>query len=167
MINEAKEVNGRFELGLLLRDERDGVLGAGVTAGTEALERALDLINQLPVTDRPPGLPTTFLRRSLNSDGHLRRPQDRLYFFPLRPSPQERGRHSPRFDKPSVPGWSMRGPKDSLSLRERARVRGNVTSDHQPVSCLPATPLEVQAQGHRYGRISKFPFDRPEARKFS
>ena len=52
LLNEVREVNGRYEIGPLLHDEGGQAVGAGVTSGARAMERILDLVDQLPVTDR-------------------------------------------------------------------------------------------------------------------
>jgi len=52
LINEARLVNGAYELGPLVRDKEDGVFGAGVRAGPTAVDSLLQALNRLPVTDR-------------------------------------------------------------------------------------------------------------------
>ena len=52
LLNEAREVNGRLEMGALLHDGQDRVAGAGVTSGAKAVEAIFELVERLPVTDR-------------------------------------------------------------------------------------------------------------------
>jgi hypothetical protein len=52
LLNEAREVQGRFEAGPLLRNPQGQVVGEGVTSGAKALADIFQLIDRLPVTDR-------------------------------------------------------------------------------------------------------------------
>src|SRR5437899_3433866 len=52
LLNQAIAVNGRLELGPLLRDAQGEVVGRGLTSGTKAIETALEMISRLPVTDQ-------------------------------------------------------------------------------------------------------------------
>ena len=52
LLNTAKRVNDRYEIGPLLQDERGEVVGFGVRTGAKALEEMFERINQLPIADR-------------------------------------------------------------------------------------------------------------------
>jgi hypothetical protein len=87
----------------------------------------LRVVVQLAV-DEPSGILSHRLFLSIpQSDGELGT------LFPLTPalSLGERENPSRRFDKPSLGDSATRWLPSSLSLRERARVRGNATPDDQ------------------------------------
>jgi hypothetical protein len=52
LLNEALSVNGHFEVGPLLCDAKEQVVGTGVTSGASAIDSIFELINRLPVIDR-------------------------------------------------------------------------------------------------------------------
>ncbi len=52
LLNTAKQVNGHFEIGPLLQNEKGEVIGAGVRVGAKAMEEMFERINQLPITER-------------------------------------------------------------------------------------------------------------------
>src|SRR5207249_6932911 len=52
IINEAKLVNGQYEIGPLCRNQNDQVLGAGIRSGRGAIEEFLEEMNTLRVIDR-------------------------------------------------------------------------------------------------------------------
>jgi hypothetical protein len=52
LLNTAKQVNGRYEIGPLLQDEKGEVIGAGIRPGVKAMEEMFDRINLFSVADR-------------------------------------------------------------------------------------------------------------------
>ncbi|HEY2952658.1 MAG TPA: hypothetical protein VGK40_08750, partial [Verrucomicrobiae bacterium] len=52
LINIPRLVNGRYEIGPLWTNQNNQIVGAGIRSGAQAIDRILDLIQQLPVTDR-------------------------------------------------------------------------------------------------------------------
>ena len=52
LLNAARKVNGRYEIGPLLENEKGEVMGAGVRVGARAIEEMLERINQLPIAER-------------------------------------------------------------------------------------------------------------------
>ena len=73
LINLPRLVNGHYEIGPLWTNQNNQIVGAGLTSGAQAMDHILDLIQQLPVTDRARlkfnNFSSTLVELDVDSDG--------------------------------------------------------------------------------------------------